>query len=70
MRAGQRIVIAYRGQEIAEITPIRRTRETFDERIRRLEEQGVVTPARGPMGDLEPLARQPGALARSLAERD
>ena len=70
VRAGERIVIAYRGEEVAEIRPIEATPETFAQRLARLEKQGVIAPARRPVGLLKPLAKRPGALTRFLESRD
>jgi hypothetical protein len=38
--------------------------------VARLEEQGLVNRHRQPSGDLRPLARKPGALARFLESRE
>lgn len=69
VRTGQRVVIAYRGEEVAEIRRIERPRG-LAETIRRLEEDGLVTPSPGQRGPLRPLARRPGALRRFLASRE
>jgi prevent-host-death family protein len=42
VKAGQRIVIAYRGEEIAEIRPIQNPDARREKAIARLEDQGVV----------------------------
>lgn len=70
VRAGQRIVIAYRGEEIAEIRPIQNRDARLEKAIARLEDQGIVGHRRRPTGDLRPLARKPGALARFLESRE
>ena len=70
VRAGQRIVIAYRGEPVAEIRPIHRARESLASSIARLEEEGVLGRPGRASGGLRPLARKPGALARFLESRD
>jgi len=70
VRAGQRVVIAYRGEEIAEIRPLERSERRLDKALRRLEDQGLVSRAPTPTGPLKPLVRKPGALARFLDSRE
>ena len=70
VRAGQRIVIAYRGEEIAEIRPIEHPDGRLEKAIARLEDQGIVSRQRKPSGDLRPLAKKRGALARFLESRE
>ena len=70
VRSGQRIWVTYHGQRVAEIRPIRNVREPLDDRIRRLETEGVLIPASAPDAGLRPLAKRPGALRRFLEERD
>ena len=70
VRNGQRVIIAYRGEEVAEIAPIAQTRPTLKQSLKRLEEEGVIGPVRKPSGRLKPLARRPGALARFLESRE
>jgi prevent-host-death family protein len=67
VRAGQRVVIAYRGEEIAEIRPIARNAGPLERSLKRLEDQGLLSRAGTPIGPLKPLVRKPGALARFLA---
>lgn len=70
VRAGQRVVIAYRGEAVAEIRPLEKAAGTLEQRLARLEEQGIVGRAARPTGPLRPLAKRPGALARFLESRD
>ena len=70
VRAGQRIVIAYRGQRIAEIRPIEDAAGTIEKRLARLEDEGLLSPRRDPRGVLRPLARRAGALKRFLESRE
>jgi prevent-host-death family protein len=69
VRAGQRVVIAYRGDEIAEIRSIASADKTLADSLARLEDQGLLGRARKPIGKLRPLAKKPGALARFLESR-
>jgi prevent-host-death family protein len=69
VRAGQRVVIAYRGEEIAEIRPLE-NRGSLEKTIARLEEQGVLGRPAKPTGPLRPLARKAGALKRFLESRE
>lgn len=69
VRAGQRVVIAYHGEEVAEIRPIEK-KKTLAASLRELEEQGVLSPLVQPRRDLAPVARKEGALARFLDSRD
>lgn len=70
VQAGQKVIIAYRGKEIAEIRPIVAARSTLEQHLKRLEERGVIVRAQRPVGPLRPLAKRPGALARFLESRD
>jgi prevent-host-death family protein len=70
VRAGQRVVIAYRGQEIAEIRPINKAATTMEETVARLEDEGVLSRERAAVGPLRPMAKRPGALKRFLESRE
>lgn len=70
VRAGQRIIIAYRGEEIAEIRPIQSPDARLEKAIARLEDQGVVSRRQQATGELRPLGKKPGALARFLESRE
>lgn len=70
VRAGQRIRIAYRGEEIAEIRPLDNGEAATEKSLQRMEEQGVIGRPQKPVGALRPLAKKPGALARFLEERE
>lgn len=69
VREGKHVYITYRGREVAEIKPIEKE-ETFEERLQRLEKEGVITEAVDRNAPLKPIARRPGALKRFLEERD
>ena len=70
VRAGRRVRISYRGEEIAEVRPIERKRPSLERSLAQLEETGVITPTPAGRHPLRPLARKPGALARFLKSRD
>lgn len=70
VRAGQRVVIAYRGEEVAEIRPIEGNGNRLEKSLGRLEDRGLLSRARKPTGPLKPLVRKPGALARFLESRE
>lgn len=70
VRSGQRVVIAYRGEEVAEIRPLETKGNRLDKSLRRLEDQGLLSRARTPTGPLKPLGRRRGALARFLDARE
>ncbi len=70
VKKGHEAVITERGQPVARVIPFAR-QENFEEKIKRLETQGVITPAK----IKEPLpenigASRPGALQRFLDERE
>ena len=70
VRAGKRVLISYRGKNIAEIAPLEPAKSSFEERLERLEKEGVLGPPVKPLGRWKLLARRPGALARFLESRD
>ena len=70
VRAGQRVIIAYRGREVAEISPVERAGSSLEQSVERLEDLGVLSRSQKPAGRLKPLARRPGALERFLESRE
>jgi prevent-host-death family protein len=68
VKEGERVVITDRGEEVAEILPVRHLSE--DESLRELEEQGIISPPGTPPRDFTPLAELPGTLAWFLENRD
>ena len=70
VRAGQRVVISYRGEKVAEVRPLSKRKQSLRARLKELEERGVLEKYKKPIGPLRPLARRPGALARFLESRD
>jgi len=70
VREGKTVTVSYRGEPVAEISPIARQAEpSLDQRLRDLERRGALIPSRAKSQSLEPVVRRPGALARFLAER-
>lgn len=70
VRSGQRVVISYRGEPVAEIRPVEPEAPRLASRLARLKEQGVLIPQPAGKRALRPLGIRPGALKRFLAERD
>lgn len=69
VRGGESVYVSYRGEEVAEIRPVEK-RESLEQRLKKLEEEGIITPAKKPRGPLRPIAKRPGALKRFLESRD
>lgn len=70
VRAGQRVVIAYRGEEIAEIRPIEAATGSLEKTVRRLEDRGLLARSRRRRRPWRPVGRKPGALKRFLESRE
>ncbi len=70
VRQGKTVTISYRGEPAAEIRPIKRRKQTLEERLEELERRGVLVPAKSPGQPFPMLERRPGALERFLAERN
>ena len=69
VREGRTVTVSYRGEPVAEISPVERQQEpTLDQRLRDLERQGALVRSRAKHA-LRPIERRDGALARFLAER-
>lgn len=67
VREGKTITVTYRGEPVAEIKPLR-DKDTLEQRLKQLEERGVLIRATG-KGDYRPVAKRKGALRRFLEER-
>jgi prevent-host-death family protein len=70
VRGGQRIGISYRGEIVAEVTPVEPPAETAAGRLRRLQDEGTIVPARSQSRAFPRLARKPGAVKRFLDSRE
>lgn len=69
VRAGQTVVVSYRGEPVAEVRPISARDESIEQRLDDLAARGVVVRQDGPRAFLHPETRRTGALERFLAER-
>jgi antitoxin (DNA-binding transcriptional repressor) of toxin-antitoxin stability system len=69
VESGRTIHISRRGQTIAEIRPLRQGPTGLAQRIIELSQQGALTSPSGDPGNLQPVARRPGALHRFLSDR-
>jgi prevent-host-death family protein len=71
VRKGQRVLISYRGEKVAEVRPLASPEQPSIERVLKdLEERGVLGPPAKVAGSLKPLACKPGALSRFLESRE
>jgi len=70
VRAGKSVIIAYRGEEIAEIRPLEKRAQCLADSLRRLEADGIVSQGGGKRGSFAAHAKSPGALARFLESRE
>lgn len=72
VKSGREFVITERGKPIAKVIPFEEKEETPEERLARLEKEGVILPAKKKPSRL-PLnigQKRPGALKRFLEDRD
>jgi prevent-host-death family protein len=69
VKAGQRVIISYRGEEVAEIRPLE-TPRSLEASLQQLEADGILSHPIRRQGRLTPVARRPGALARFLESRE
>jgi prevent-host-death family protein len=67
VRAGKRVVISYRGEEVAEIRPLEK--KSLAASLGDLTQQGILGPLAEPRRKLAPVVRKKGALARFLESR-
>ncbi len=70
VREGQTVTVSYHGEPVAEIRPIRPQGFALEDRLRRMEDRGVVVRSSAGTGRLCRVARRPGALQRFLSDRD
>jgi antitoxin (DNA-binding transcriptional repressor) of toxin-antitoxin stability system len=64
------VIIAYRGEEVAEIRPVDAPAEDLAARLDEMRRKGLLTPSTRGKARLRTLARRPGALQRFLRSRD
>ncbi len=70
VREGRTVTVTYHGEPVAEVRPIAPAGPALEDRVRRLEDRGVVVRPSVREGKLRPIARRRGALERFLADRD
>ncbi len=68
VREGKTVTLLYRGEPVAEIHPIQQP-ETMDDRLKELEQRGVLMPSRAAERQIPTADARPGALQRFLVER-
>ena len=73
VRSGRRVIISYRGEPVAEITPISKESQLLSESLSTLAREGVLVggglaPAEA-IRSWRPITRRAGALRRFLASR-
>ena len=70
VREGQTVTVSYHGEPVAEIRPIRPQGFALEDRLRRMEDRGVVVRSSGGAGRLRRVARRRGALQQFLIDRE
>ncbi len=70
VRSGQSVIIAYRGEPVAEIRPLDPVAPGLAARLDSMAAAGTLLPRTAGRAPLRPLAKRSGALKRFLAERD
>jgi len=70
VRAGQRVLITFRGEIVAQMAPVEPAKQTLASRLEQLEATGVIGPPGKPSGGFPRFQRRPGALTRFLRSRD
>lgn len=69
IRSGQRVIITYRGEEVAEVRPVSRETGGLAKRLAELESRGSLRRS-GKRWEPRTVATKPGALDRFLRERE
>ncbi len=70
VKAGQRVIISYRGEQVAEIRPIESVPLSLEVSLKQMQAEGTIGSPAQRQGHLEPVAKRPGALARFLESRE
>ena len=81
VQEGEKVVISDEGRDVAEVRAVRKKPVSLDDKLRELEEEGIISPAVEPRPSLEEVIREleeawrinppePGGLARFLESRD
>lgn len=69
VREGRSAVITVHGEPVAEIRPYQAEPVSLADRLKLLQDKGVLVPAESPDGSIATVARRKGALSRFLADR-
>jgi prevent-host-death family protein len=69
VKAGKRVAITYRGEEVSVIVPPA-NRPDPEQALRLMEEQGLTSSGPIVTGPFQPAVRKPGALKRFLESRE
>ena len=70
VKAGQRVIISYRGEQVAEIRPIEAVPSSLEALLKQLQADGIIAPPARRKGNLQPIIKHTGALARFLESRE
>jgi prevent-host-death family protein len=70
VRAGKNVIIAYRGEEVAEIRPLEKPGAGLEESLIRIEADGILSPVRQKRRRVGAHTKRRGALARFLKSRE
>lgn len=70
VRKGRTVTVTYRGRPVARIQPIQEESSALEDRLRRLQDAGVLSVPSDPSVSLGQIARRQGALGRFLADRE
>ncbi len=71
VKANKRVVITEHGRRVAELIPYQsEEKESLEDRLVRLESEGVLKFAKRKAAVFRPLGKRPGALRRFLDSRD
>jgi len=71
VRAGEIVTVSYRGEPVAEIRAVQKSKTALlEQRIEALRRSGEIIPPETSNFEFKAVAHRPGALARFLAERD
>lgn len=69
VKEGDVVTITHRGEPVAELRRVEQRKESLEERLERLRQEGLVSRPTG-KSVFKPLARRPGALRRFLKSRE
>lgn len=70
VRKGVHVVVTYRGVRVAEVLPYQSKSLSWEDRLARLKEEGVIIESKDRGRDFPKISNKKGALKRFLEERD